>query len=285
MSNAPIITIALPSLLPVGGVERNSLLLAEQFLRKGYAVDFVIADERNDTKEVIPSQVTTFVFGKTRVRQFVRPFAKYLSERRPAAIISSMWPFTSACIAAHQLSRSKSVILVSDHNPLSKQYANWGFLHKLVMRISLNSYRLADIRLGVSSGVADDVASLSCISRKKFEVINNPIQLSQTSRIESSEEATIWQGWKGPRLITVGRIKEQKNFPLLLQALSILLKQREAKLLILGTGEAEEKVRGTVKQLSLENHVIFGGMFRILRPTFNLLICLYYPLITKGLAT
>ena len=186
MENKPTITIALPSLIPVGGVERNSLLLTEQFLRKGYEVDIVIADERNDTTDVIPSAAKTIIFGKPRIRQFVRPFANYLNERKPDAIICSMWPFTSACIAAHRISRSKSKILVSDHNPLSVQYKTSGRLHNLMMRLSLaTTYRLADIRLGVSAGVADDVARLSSIARIKFEVIYNPIQLPQNERFNA----------------------------------------------------------------------------------------------------
>ncbi len=254
------ITVALPSLIPIGGAERNSLLLTEQFLRKGYAVDFVIADEPNDWTGVIPAGARTIVLGKPRIRQFVLPFSRYILERKPDAIVSSMWPFTSACIIAHRISRAKSRILVSEQNPLSVQYKPWGRVHNLLMRLSLAcTHRFADVCLGVSSGVADDLSRLGSISRKRINVVYNPIRLAQNEKFNDSRDSEVWQGWTGPRLVAIGSLKDQKNYPVMLEALALLNREREARLMILGVGQAEGKIRAKVKELSLDEHVIFAG--------------------------
>ena len=170
------ITVALPDLLPLAGVERLVISQAEAFLRQGYAVDFVFAREPHDLRDVVPTGARVFEFGAPRLRDFVAPFVKYLSTEKPDAVHIGVWPLTALGILAHRLARSPARIVVSDHNMLSSQYARAGFLQRLFLRSSIAAtYRLADARVAVSSGVADDIAGLSGIPRDRFTVIHNAI--------------------------------------------------------------------------------------------------------------
>jgi glycosyltransferase involved in cell wall biosynthesis len=254
------ITMAIPSLLPLGGVERIRLIAAEEFLRRGFEVDLAIANEPSRTEGVVPERVRVIEFGKPRTRDFILPFARYLRATNPDAVIADIWPFTSACILAHRLAGSKARLMVSDHNPLSVQYAARGIMHRLFLRFSLAAtYRLADACVGVSTGVVEDVSMLSGLGTDRFHVIHNPVKSSRSTPLSKEEEIKVWRGWEGPRLIAVGRLKKQKNYPLMLEALKIVNLQREVRLMILGVGELESELQRKVSDLKLERQVIFMG--------------------------
>ncbi len=182
-----------------------------------------------------------------------------------------MWPFTSACICANELAGTGARILVSDHNPLSIQYRSWGLAHRLFMGLSLAlTYRFADYRVGVSSGVADDVAKLSGISRSQFDVIPNPVYLPDVESVFTPQEVLeAWNGWTGKRIIAVGSLKEQKNYPLMLEAFAKLRVHEEARLLILGTGVMEPKIRELVAALGLGEQVILAGHVQDVRAFYQ----------------
>ncbi len=256
----PRITFALPSLLPVGGVERVQMAMAGQFLAMGIAVDMVLAFEPEEVGGVVPDGVRVIKLNAPRLRQFVRPFAEYLHTAQPDSVLVPMWPFNVYGILAHKLARSSARLVVSDHNTLSLQYAEWGALHRLAMRLSMGLfYPHADARMTVSAGVADDVSSLSGVRRDKFTVIHNPVPTPIKPPAPSDEAEAAWGGWKGRRIITVGRFKRQKNHALLLRAFKSLLGTLDARLMILGTGELEEETKALVFQEGLAGRVVFGG--------------------------
>jgi len=272
MTNSPPgsgrrIALAFPSMLPLGGAERVQIDLAHEFQLLGFAVDIVIADEPQDARPYFQNEVRIFTLGAPRIRSFIRPFMAYLRAERPDVVIASMWPFTAACVIAARLARTRSLVVVSDHNMLSAQYANRGAVHWAVMRASIAlAYPLAAARVAVSAGVASDVARLGRLRPESVTVIHNPVstQSIQCGGEDFNEVGDAWQGHAGARLLAVGRLKEQKNYPVLLRALSQLLQRRPAHLVILGTGPQEEHIRQLVRSSGLSEHVSLVGHVDVL---------------------
>ena len=65
---------------------------------------------------------------------------------------------------------------MSEHGILSAQYRDWGRFHRLLLRLSTSlGYRDVDSRIGVSAGVAADMAALSGMRKDAFEVVYNPV--------------------------------------------------------------------------------------------------------------
>lgn len=61
-------------------------------------------------------------------------------------------------------------------------------------------------------------------------------------------------------ILHVGRVSEEKNLGLVLEAMQILRNKRpNAKLLVVGTGPARERYQARVKEMHLEDNVIFTG--------------------------
>lgn len=253
------IAVALPSLLPFGGVERVRIALIREFQARGHAVDLVLAKEPSKLTGIVPDGVRTFEFGAARLRHFVGPFARYLRSEKPDAVLAAIWPLTSLCIVAHRLARSSGDIVVSDHNILSVQYAGRGRAHRLALRASLRAtYPFADACVAVSHGVADDLAALSGIARSRFTVIQNPMPLPDINAEPATAEAA-WGGWAGRRVITVGSLKAQKNHALLIRAFKRLLHSTDARLMILGSGPLEDTTKALVVAEGLAGKVLMPG--------------------------
>lgn len=254
------LAILLPSLLPFGGAERVVIANAEWFLSQGYAVDLVFLDEPADVSTSVPAGCRVFNLAVSRARWAAIPLARYLKRERVDVVHANIWPLTSIAVVAHKLARSSARLCVADHNPLSVQYGGNSLPKRWALRASLAlTYPLASARIAVSSGVADDVARLAFIPRDRFDVVHNPVGLPPAPPGTADSVEAAWGGWAGKRLLTVGRLKTQKNHALLIRALKIVRRSVDARLLILGTGECEEETRAFIDAEGLTEHVLMPG--------------------------
>jgi glycosyltransferase involved in cell wall biosynthesis len=76
--------------------------------------------------------------------------------------------------------------------------------------------------------------------------------------VPSAEAEALWKGARN-RIITVGKMKEQKNHALLIRSLAILRRSMEAKLMILGHGELSFDLEALARSEGVEEDVIFPG--------------------------
>src|SRR5262249_8851576 len=159
----PLIALVLPSLGIGGGAEAANATLARELVRSGFRVEFVVG--RHDEPRCILADSAGYVLlNASKTRRLLRPPARYLKRRQPVAVIASMWPLTVVAALAHRCARSKARLVVWEHNRISSQYAGLGLFHQLLLKWSVVlTYPLADVRVAVSRGVADDIAALSGI--------------------------------------------------------------------------------------------------------------------------
>jgi glycosyltransferase involved in cell wall biosynthesis len=194
-----------------------------------------------------------------RARGLPRSLSTYLNQRRPDAVLAAMWPLTVIAPMA-RLAGYRGRVVVSEHNTLSVQYASWGRAHRAALRGSMAAgYRLAHARIGVSSGVADDIAAISGLSRGQFDVIHNPVAARSDPDASTLRDVdALWATQPGARILTVGSMKAQKNHPLLLRAFAGL-KDPEARLIFLGTGAGKAGLQELATDLGVSDRVIFAG--------------------------
>lgn len=148
-----------------------ALTLVADFAARGHEIDLLVMQKRGELLSQLPSAVRLVDLGAPRIRDVIRPLAKYLRERRREAVQVSMWPLTVAAIVARTLARSTARLVVSDHALLSKHYAgNPRALRCLRATIRL-FYPWADARVIAAAAAADDLARLSWLMRESLEVI------------------------------------------------------------------------------------------------------------------
>jgi len=251
------IAILLPDLRP-GGAERLHLHLAREWLQQGIAVEFVLRQAQGELLAQLPVGATVVDLGATRVRSVLLPLLRHLRRARPHALLAAMWPLTVVAPLAARLARYRGVVAVSEHSPLSLAYARKGRLHRFGLRASTAfGYRLADMRIGVSSGVADNMAQLSSMSRDRFTVIYNPAASGQVHAAQVRPDAL--RAVRGPLILTVGTLKRVKRHDLLLEAFARIAAATDATLCILGEGAEREALEAQVRALGLQDRVLLPG--------------------------
>jgi len=253
------ISILLPDLRG-GGAERIRIVLAHEFARAGHEVEFVLMQARGELLEEARQSFYVVDLALPRARALPFALARYLRRRRPDAQLAAMWPLTVIAPIAARLSGHRCKVLVSEHGILSAQYRDWGRRHRAALRASMAvGYRLAGHRVGVSSGVAADIATLSGMRRDAFDVIHNPVPPRPEPSGQAIRDAeALWSGPKGARIITVGTMKTVKNHPLLLRAFA-LLDRPEARLMFVGEGAGRDALLSLAKELGVADRVILAG--------------------------
>lgn len=254
------IAIFLHSLLPWAGVERLAVSQAREFLKHGYEVDFVFLDEPQPVGDSLPQGCRSFNLGVPRLRGGLKPLVEYILAERPDAIHAAMWPLSTLAVLAHRLARSSARLVISDHNPLSVQYARRSRSYRLAMRLVMAiTYPLAHARVAVSEGVAKDLSRLTCLPLKMFTVIYNPVPLEDFGGSSQQEAERWWGDWKGKRILTVGRMKSQKNHGLLIAAFKRLIATTDARLMMIGVGELKQALSDRIYAEGLSDHVVMPG--------------------------
>ncbi len=252
------IALLLPNLAG-GGAERLSLTLAHEFARAGHDSEFVLMLAEGELVEEARTSFPVHDLGCAQARRLLPVLVRYLRRARPDAVIAAMWPLTAIAPIAARLAGYRGTVLVCEHATLSRQYAQWGGLHGLTLRASTwVGYRLASVRAGVSKGVCADIAALSGMPVDKFEVIYNPIPRAAPPSPNAMSAAEALWGKGGPRILTVGSLKAQKNHALLLRAFAVL-PHGDARLMLLGRGENEGALRALADELGIAERVIFAG--------------------------
>ena len=120
-------------------------------------------------------------------------------------------------------------------------------------------YPWADCIVGVSAGVAADVARLAAVDPETVRVIYNPVV---TLDLVEDAQAPVPHPWfedATPVLVAAGRLRPQKDFPTLLRAFATLRASRDARLIILGDGPEIKNLEALVVELGLDEDVQLPG--------------------------
>jgi glycosyltransferase involved in cell wall biosynthesis len=262
-TDAPRIALFLPTMAG-GGAERVRLALARAFLDAGYQVDFVLWAGKGELLGEIPAECRVFDLNAPGFFSSILPIVGYFRKNRPDAAAAALWPLTCSVLLGRFLSGRRPVTLVSDHSILSLQFGKKGPLFRAFLRASIAvTYRMAQARVAVSHGVADDLAALSGIPRRSFTVIHNPLPQRPEPGPELVAQAeAIWGERSGPRIIGVGGMREVKNFPLLISAFSRLPRTMNARLMLLGEGRLRPALEAQARELGIADRVLMPGFFK-----------------------
>jgi glycosyltransferase involved in cell wall biosynthesis len=253
------LAIVLPS-LQGGGAERVSLSLAEEFIERGFQASFVLMRKDGELLRSVPGGVRIVDLSVQRLREVPSAFSKYLQRERPDAVIANIWPLTSMCVLGRLLARSTTRLVLADHSTLSFAYEDKGSLHFAAMKSSIAlTYRLADARVCVSSGAADDLAALSGIPRRRFEVVYNAI--STPSELGEEKAADAHWGPRSLRIISVGSFRAAKNHALLIRAFARLSRDFDARLMLLGKGNLRGELEALARSEGVADRVLMPGFF------------------------
>tara|TARA_R110001592_G_C13190615_1_gene752594 strand:+ start:14349 stop:15464 length:1116 start_codon:yes stop_codon:yes gene_type:complete len=180
----------------------------------------------------------------------------HLFKQKPKIVFSSIF-FTDVIV--YFLTRvfsPRSKIVLRSCNFYSKAYPN---KKSLLARLVLYVYKNADKVICSTQEMKEDFLDLAPELKDTISVIYNPVNISlvqHCSKVfippEFSDEVYPFT------FIAVAKLKKQKNLSLLIKSFS-LIKEKHARLLILGQGEMLAHLKDELTVLNLTEQVTFLG--------------------------
>lgn len=240
-----------------GGLERLVVSIANEFIARGHEVEFVRVRGSGIPypDELSPEVHVTEIRTRSKL-DGVFKMAYWMRRTRPEAVLTLKDHSAQLCILARKLARVPMRVVPVVSNMLS-YVARRPFQRRMARRL----YHAGDRIVALSEGVADDLSQTFGVPRDLIEVIYQPVITSNMDERTNKPINHPWfrEGEDVPVILGVGRLTRQKNFHLLIDAFAILLKNRRARLVILGEGVERQSLEHKIRDMGMSEWVDLPG--------------------------
>lgn len=237
--------------LAKGGAQRVIINLTEYLLKNGYEVTIVTTKQEAEeyalpggAKRVF-SDITGNEVTESRIRNFYRRFMKLRNvwkQEKPDIVISFIGLNNMMAIATNFF-RKTPVLISVRANPTMEYYT------KLLRLISKTLFIKAD---GIILQTMQQKEYFPKPIQRKCIILPNPLNPEFVKNEESTN--------KEKQIIAVGRVDENKNHKMLVEAFSRIAKDYpEWSLVILGNGEEKQRLDRQIEQSGLQDRIQAPG--------------------------
>lgn len=262
-----IITFYLPN-LNLGGIAQNSIKLAKEFAQNGHEVIFLLHHFSGEYVNVFPSNIRIVDMNDSNIFNILCFIKNFILYNRIDVFISAR-DFNNSIVLLlkHFYNIDNVHFMATCHTNAIEE--NRLFKSKftklktyLYMCMASLTYKWADSIVCVSRGVADATSKYTGIPISKIRVIYNPIvEYDFYEKCKENIDEDFWNNPHGEKVIvSVGRLTEQKNFELLIEAFKLVVECNDKiKLYILGEGEKRMQLEQKIQELNLSSYVVLPG--------------------------
>lgn len=264
------ICIYLPNMVG-GGAERVMLNLAPEFAKAGHAVTLLVDRMQQDYAVNLPASITVASLDATRTTLAAPKLFHYLKQHQPDALLSCMLFNNLNAAAAKRCGGFKGRVVLTEHTMMSIQLQHDPLHHRYLAPMLLRwLYPASDRLVVVSPGVEDDMRTAFGL-HIPITVIGNPI---------------LGEGWEElyraplsrpdladlphPRVLAVGRVVPQKDFPTLLNAYALFHKKHGGSLMLAGDGSGAAALKQQAAASGIAAHVHMLGFIDPVYPLYPL---------------
>lgn len=255
-----------------GGVERQSLIIAEEFRRHGADVTLVLHQLRGQLLDQVPPGLRVVDLNSSRTLKDVRGLVRFLRSEQPDILLSNVDVNNVAALLAKGISFSHTKVVMCQHNTISASFAageSWLYRHIALAYRVLSP--LITRAVAVSDGVSAELARLARLPSELIVTINNPVVGPdfQARSLETVDHPWLGSARNSPVFVTAGRLVSQKDHETMIRALAIHRREADSRLIILGTGPRYDALVDLVARLSLTHAVDFAGFHKNALPFFR----------------
>jgi glycosyltransferase involved in cell wall biosynthesis len=204
-----------------GGVQRGRVTIANALAARGIEVACVLPEAEGPFLERLAPAVTLVDLKTRRPLALVRRLARYLRERRPAAVIASQQHAIVAAVLARRLARSDTLLAAIQHNTLSElcRQSRRPSVRWLLPLAARALFRGADRVCAVSEGVARDLAAITGIPARDIRIVHNPTVTPEIAGQALLDSGHRWLDAKDrPVVVGAGNLIPLKDFATLIRA-------------------------------------------------------------------
>jgi glycosyltransferase involved in cell wall biosynthesis len=191
----------------------------------------------------------------------IRIAAALIADEKPDIAFGMMHYMSTVLVLAKKLFRLNCKVVASPRGPstyyLKTCFPKWTDRVYLRFLFSLLC-RYADEIIVPSAGTKRDCVDYFRAGSEKVTVINNSIDADEVA--EKGIEDIVLPIPEGAFVIsTAGRLSEEKNMVLLLKAFSLLRRDIDAWLMIIGDGGERQRLEEFAGELKVRDRVVFTG--------------------------
>ena len=252
-----------------GGAERAVINILKGLDRRDFSItlslyegifDYPLPENVEVVTLGIRSTKNIFTFTLSFINKIIS-IAWLIRSKRPNIVFSLLSGTNIISFLAKSLSGVPCKVIVSERNHPSISLENeiYGGVTKCLMK---RFYPKTDRIVAISEGIKEDLIENFRIPKEKIEVVYNPVDIGEIEMLSSEEVYHPWFNDPLPIIVSVGRLTKQKGHSYLIKAFALVRQFLPCRLLIIGTGEEEEKLVDAVNMLGLRNDVEFLGFQR-----------------------
>ncbi|MGI9604617.1 MAG: glycosyltransferase [Acidimicrobiales bacterium] len=255
------LAVFLPSLAG-GGAERTMVSLIGAIVERDLDVDLVLSAAEGPYLPDVPPRVRVVDLGASRVITSAPALIRYLRRERPDALLTVLSHASLVGLVSRALARVPTRVAVLEQDTFSEVARETHRRRaRLVPALARLLYPRADAVVAVSTGVADDLADVLGIARKRVSVVYNPVVRPEMAEAARRPAPHPWLAdGEPPVVIGIGRLQpRKKDFAALIRAFADARGETGARLMILGEGPERDNLEALVADLGIREHVALPG--------------------------
>lgn len=233
------IALYIPS-MSGGGAEKVFMILANYFISQGYHVDLLLTKKRGVYLKDLDNRINIIQLSSKRSAFDLPYLLNYLNSYQPKVLLSALTHSNIIAIASSLLTRSKVEVFVSEHSNFTNNTKSMKFYKLYIMKLFIKYfYKYAKGIICVSDGVKKDFHNLFPFTSDKTITIYNPFETLKikTNSLQSVDHPWLSNCRKFKTIISSGRLHDAKDYYTLLKSISLLRKNCDVRLIILGEGD------------------------------------------------
>ena len=244
-----------------GGAEKMMLNLAEGFVSRGVMVDILLLRSEGEYLDLIPKNAQIFNFTSIHPVVSFCKFIRYLRKERCGTILATFGTDVLSLIAKKTFKRDLRVF-VRLARPLSREFSpHYSLAWRTSFRVLKYLLPSANGIISISHDMTEDLIATVPGSSSLVETIYNPTvkpDIIIKSRL-STGHPWMDKNRNIPVILSVGRLAVEKDHVTLLKAFSRVMKETPVRLVLLGQGPLEKKLKSYVQDLGISKMVDFVG--------------------------
>lgn len=246
-----------------GGAERVAVLLANALQAEGMDVRIYCARKEGPNVAFIASGIEVIEAPNARAGGYLRGLRALVADWRPDVIQAHQTTRNVLAILAHRTvpGAGGRLMIGVEHGEMQEtllQEAAGSPLRKLFL-LTRPLYPLGSLIVSVSENVRASVERYIRPFRARHQVIGNPVVFPELDAYAACRPDHPWlEDKRGPTMIGLGRLKDQKNFALMIDALA-RMRRTDVRLVIFGEGDFRADLEAQVARLGLTGRIDMPG--------------------------
>ncbi|MBF2067336.1 MAG: glycosyltransferase [Calothrix sp. C42_A2020_038] len=250
-----------------GSLANYAAALAHGLHQLGLKKMYIVYLFSSDAPPVaLPENVELICLNVKRSRSSPFALARFLKKYKPDVLISISAFINFPAVIGWLVAGKSSRLIVSQHSTMSYR-AYVEYKHDFWMRnypkFARLLYPLASGLHANSQDVLDDLLYTIRVpvNKERAFATPNPINIEHIQKLSQAEPEHPWLKHKEkPVIISAGRLAQQKNYSLLLEAFALVRQKLDARLIILGEdGPDRQNLDRLIDKLGIEKEVSLPG--------------------------